>query len=286
MASPDVSSPDVRSPPGRQQLLCDNPHMKDQAVIEVTGCSLSDALQQQKGASWCANSEPYEHRSTRKHLDRRPLLAEVHINRSRRQHHTQRLNRLERYPLFGSEQPTQRNTPSDTEESFSVLYGEIDLQVLAGSRYRFDYRNLRHSEILWTACLHHHCAMHYSEKARAKIFLSKKPICTYTWYNCTDDICETHLWDKRKRSYFPGHHDPGEFLVGQVAGDTSCCQPIWQLCLSPDCTKHRKSKKFHGFDQGTGTKDRLSFLTKNQVVDFNLVLVGDFCTEDHARTSR
>ena len=82
------------------------------------------------------------------------------------------------------------------------------------------------------------CAHHYTDKRSAGIFPTRTSNCKYQWYDCQNDICATHLWDKRRRPWFPGHEDPADLMQMQLTVNGQCTQDKWQTCLNANCTRH------------------------------------------------
>jgi hypothetical protein len=126
------------------------------------------------------------------------------------------------------------------------------LQVTFDSipRYDLDYRNQNHHRLPVETCSHDHCHTHYSEKSPAQWATKQKQAteqCRNLWYECFCDTCEKHLWDKRERSFFPGHEDPAEHLRMKGVMNGVCGQMNWQTCLHEPCSAHFVNKARNGF---------------------------------------
>lgn len=127
------------------------------------------------------------------------------------------------------------------------------------THYWMDCRNPAHSKLSWTACLHDHCTIHYSDKSGASYYPRKfvgMPMCAFQWFDCPRDTCATHLWDKRHSPYFHGHEDPQETLQMHMTQQKDyedgtsaweCNQPSWHTCLNIECDLHIVAKEFYGF---------------------------------------
>lgn len=135
---------------------------------------------------------------------------------------------------------TYQDTSTQTRENEPVM--------IIGPRpqYDLDLRNPKHGHLSWTACPHRTCIVHYDAKLHAGWF-PKKPICQRQWYECKNDMCEMHLWDKRSKLHFPGTDDPQRIIQMQLVINGSCYNVHWQHCLNQDCDVHRDSKHNHGF---------------------------------------
>jgi hypothetical protein len=127
------------------------------------------------------------------------------------------------------------------------------------THYWMDYRNEKHANMSWTACLHQQCVIHYSDKQGAEYYPRKfngMPKCKYQWFDCPKDTCAVHLWDKRHSPYFHGHEDPQETLQMHITQQKDhedgtsaweCNQPSWHTCLNIECDLHIVAKEFYGF---------------------------------------
>ena len=114
-------------------------------------------------------------------------------------------------------------------------------------QYDLDYRNLNHKRLSWTACIHDHCTIHYSDKAGAGWFPKSSKTCRCQWFDCPQIECPMHLWDKRSRPWFPGKEDPAELMQMNMLVNGRCTQDHWQTCLNENCERHWELKKIHGY---------------------------------------
>jgi hypothetical protein len=130
-------------------------------------------------------------------------------------------------------------------------------QRAADTHYWMDYRNPEHARLSFSVCIHDTCPIHYSEKTGSSWYPSKirgYPTCKWFWYECRNDECPRHLWDKRTATYFVNHMDPQEVIQMQTVHEAEvdgvtikeCSQPSWHTCLA-DCDWHRIAKDFHGY---------------------------------------
>ena len=124
--------------------------------------------------------------------------------------------------------------------------------------YWYDARNAHHAKLSWTACTHEYCPAHYSEKQYSgwnPKAIKGYPKCKHYWFECVDDTCPKHLWDKREKTYFPGHDDPQEVIQMQMVYRVECAEdyayecrrPNWHTCLKNECDLHQEEKNYHGF---------------------------------------
>jgi hypothetical protein len=146
------------------------------------------------------------------------------------------------------------------------------------THYWMDYRNPEHDKLSFSACIHDTCVIHYSDKSGSSWFPSKVkgyPKCKWQSFDCPEDACPRHLWDKRTTVHFANHLDPQEVIQMQTTYGTNhddgtfswdCRQPSWHTCLNAECDLHRIAKDFHGFgksflDQRSKNKELARKLT-------------------------
>jgi hypothetical protein len=121
--------------------------------------------------------------------------------------------------------------------------------VLVTNKYTMDYRNSRHGELSAHHCVHPTCTIHYSDKYGTGYWPKAYGTCVQMWYDCGNDTCADHLWDKRSRAHFPGTEDPAATLRMRMLVNDVCSQADWQTCLHPGCLTHMDIKEFYGFGE-------------------------------------
>jgi hypothetical protein len=174
---------------------------------------------------------------------------------------------------FWKQESDQEDSPKNQRKRKA---NEISLETT--THYWMDWRNPEHVKLSWTACIHVTCATHYSDKAGTGYYPRKLkgfPNCKWNWFECSNDECPRHLWDKRTAIHFANHQDPQEIIqmqwVEHVAYDENsyaweCKQPSWHTCLNEACDAHAIVKDFHGYgksflDQRSKQKDLARRLT-------------------------
>jgi hypothetical protein len=122
--------------------------------------------------------------------------------------------------------------------------------------YDRDYRNPKHAKLHYSACTYDYCDYHYEAKVRQSCFPTPKGKCRWQWYDCNNDLCRDHLWDKRTTDYFPGQTDEDQ-LARLLIITNKCRNAHWQVCMNPQCISHQEEKNYYGFEEK-------SFLDRNQ----------------------
>jgi hypothetical protein len=126
-------------------------------------------------------------------------------------------------------------------------------------KYYLDARNPLHARMSWTTCYHKYCPVHYSDKQGTNWEPVAPYVCSKPWWECHDDICAEHLWDKRQAAHFPGKHDnPQEAVRMNLIISGTCSLSKWHRCLNPDCRTHWEAKKANGFGDDTFLGQRLA----------------------------
>ena len=155
-------------------------------------------------------------------------------------------------------QPDQPEWARIAQENWKKDCDEERKRVRAeDTHYWMDYRNPEHAKLSFSACIHDTCVIHYSDKSGSSWFPSKVkgyPKCKWQWFECMNDECPRHLWDKRTATHFANHMDPQEVIQMQTVYEAEdngvtifeCDQPSWHTCLA-ECDMHRIAKDFHGF---------------------------------------
>jgi hypothetical protein len=122
--------------------------------------------------------------------------------------------------------------------------------------YERDYRNPNHAKLHYSACTYDYCDYHYEAKVRQSCFPTPKGKCRWQWYDCYNNLCRDHLWDKRTVNYFPGQSEEDQIARLLIITD-KCRNTHWQVCMNPQCVSHQDEKEYHGFEEK-------SFLDRNQ----------------------
>ena len=139
-----------------------------------------------------------------------------------------------------SDQSTFWNDEHAKQEIQEQLERELEI------RYDFDDRNPLHLYLHWGYCVHDHCLVHKLGKDDAEWLPRNKDQCKWMWLECNEDLCEWHLWDKRAAQWFPGKEE-GDIFVFRMLINKSCILERWQVCLNPECEKHKDVKERNGF---------------------------------------
>ncbi|KAF2741634.1 hypothetical protein M011DRAFT_472919 [Sporormia fimetaria CBS 119925] len=137
-----------------------------------------------------------------------------------------KVQKIRRYDLRGgyyNYQPSWTACPEEWKTAFQTRYGHYEYLVIPFG------------------------LTHYSDKAGSGWFPAGRTLCNTVWFDCKDDCCEAHLWDKRSKLHFPAHDDPAEILQMKLLVNGRCTQDRWQTCLNDDCIRHEKKKQQHGF---------------------------------------
>jgi len=124
-----------------------------------------------------------------------------------------------------------------------------ELRMSLRPQYNLDHRNANHGTLSFSACHHDGCTTHYDDKLGSGWFPSGPRQCRKMWYECTNDLCEDHLFDKRTKAHFPGTEDPRSVVIRQLVVNGACRNELWQLCLNSDCKLHKKAKHTNGFGE-------------------------------------
>lgn len=113
--------------------------------------------------------------------------------------------------------------------------------------YSRDYRNVTHQTTDWRRCTHIECPIHEAKKIEQGRYPATYSDCKWEWFECEDDVCIHHLWDKRMVNYFPGHDEKQAEQRGLVING-HCQNKKWQTCMNDQCTRHQDAKIMKGFD--------------------------------------
>lgn len=136
------------------------------------------------------------------------------------------------------------NWAAQHELAYRTLQKKVDRPLRKQPQYYLDPRNLLHGLASFTDCFYDDCPIHFSDKA-ATFFPQRKSSCKWQWYDCTKNMCEKHLWDKREAQHFPGMTEE-EAEVNRILVNGRCTNDIWETCLQDKCVRHHFDKQFYG----------------------------------------
>ena len=127
-----------------------------------------------------------------------------------------------------------------------------------GVFYNLDKRHALHKELPWVFCPNAYCEDHREEKAGEHGKMIQQ--CDkWDWRECMRLNCPWHLADKRSNWYWPSlgtawcrHYRTMVWKLVTDKTSNDCNQNYWQVCMIPECERHRREKAIYGYSIQAG----------------------------------